>query len=83
MNTLSAEQLLSLPHLSREELCHPQLVLADFFDFASLTEAKACLVEWLLASFEANDGYEQNYIHLFRRLERLLEACWLLHRAAA
>lgn len=79
MHTLSAEQLQALPHLSSEELHRPQLVLSDFFDFASLSEAKACLVEWLLASFEAQDGHEQNYIHLFRQLERLLEASWLLH----
>jgi hypothetical protein len=83
MLTLSTEQLQSLQHLSSEELHCPQLVMADFFDFASLTEARACLVEWLLASFEAQDGHEQNYIHLFRQLERLLEANWLIHRQQA
>lgn len=80
MLTLSTRQLLSLQHLSSEELQAPQLVITDFFDFASLTEARACLGEWLLASFEAQDGQEQNYIHLFRQLERLLEASWLLHQ---
>ncbi len=80
MLTLSTQQLQLLQHLSSEEHQAPHLVIAAFFDFASLTEARACLAEWLLASFEAQDGHEQNYIHLFRQLERLLEASWLLHR---
>lgn len=80
MHHLPAVQAALLPHLSPEELSCPQIVLDDFFDFASVTEARACLVEWLLASFETNDGAKADYIHLFRQLERLVEASWLLHQ---
>ena len=60
------------------EKAHPENVLEDFFDFATVTEARACLGEWLLASLHARDGAQFNYIHLWQQLERLIEANWLM-----
>ena len=67
-------------HLNTGETTQPYKVLDTFFDFATLPEAHACLDQWLLAAFRAQDGEELNYLHLYRHLSRLVEACWLLHR---
>lgn len=66
-------------HLKPEEEARPLLVLQAFFDFASVYEARKLLGEWLIAALAAEDGRQLDYIHLYHEVERLLEACWLLH----
>lgn len=67
-------------YLSPEELAHPCKVLDVFFDFASVAEAQAFLGQWLIASLRAQDGQDDNYLHLYHHLDRLIVAGWLLYR---
>ncbi len=67
-------------HLKTNETIHPYKVFDAFFDFATVAEAHTCLDQWLLAAFRAQDGEELNYLHLYRQLSGLVEACWILHQ---
>jgi len=69
-------------YLSPEELAHPHKVLEAFFDFATVAEAQACLGQWLIASLRAQDGQDDNYLHLYHHLDRLIVAGWLLYQRA-
>ena len=78
--TLTEVQEESLPsRLTSSEKAHPEMVVADFFNFATLAQARASLSSWLSASLQVPGDDQFEYIHLWQQLERLIEANWLLN----
>lgn len=71
------DQASCLTSLEKER---PERVLSDFFELATVEDVRNGLRKWLFASFQANDGEQFTYIHLWQQLERLIEAGWLLHQ---
>lgn len=66
--------------LTIPEMQNPFLVLEDFFDTYNLTAIRACLREWLSNVIRTDEVPTLEYIHLHDKIERLVEAAWLLHQ---
>lgn len=66
--------------LTMEEMQHPNTVLEDFFDTYNLTAIRVCLREWLLVVSRTDEAPALDYILLHDKIERLIEAAWLLHK---
>lgn len=75
----------ALPTLTKEEINHPQLVLAELFDFAHLPELKKMLWEWLKATVTGSYNTtlskreKASILLLYEYMEKLLEANYLLY----
>lgn len=71
--------------LSKEEMENPYLVIDEIFDFAHLPDAKEILWEWMKTTVTGNFHKSLNarereaILVLYEKLDRLLEAAYLLH----
>lgn len=66
--------------LTVPEIQNPYIVLEDFFDTFNLIAIRACLREWLSNVVRTDEVPKLDYINLHDKIERLIEAAWLLHQ---
>jgi hypothetical protein len=66
--------------LTVPEMQNPYLVLEDFFDTYNLTALRACFKEWLSTVIRTDEVPALDYINLHDKIERLIEAAWLLYQ---
>lgn len=71
--------------LTPEEANKPILVITGFFDFASLPQARELMDEWIKTTVTGSFNHEltrrerTSLYYFFGQVERLIEACYLLH----
>jgi hypothetical protein len=73
--------------LSSEEVADPQMVIASFFDYASLPQVRDKMWLWLEAtvsgtySKELSSRERSNIMLFYQHVERLIEAAHVMHAA--
>ena len=67
-------------HLTVSEMQNPYLILEEFFDAYSLIGIRICLREWLADVVCTDKAPSLEYVFLHEKIERLIEAAWLLHQ---
>lgn len=74
-------------HLSKEEMANPYLVIDELFDFAHLPDVQELLWEWLKVTVTGNfhktlsSSERASIITLYEKLEKLVEAAHVMHKA--